>query len=122
MKTESLLGERISKAREAKGFSQKQLAQRLGVKKSTIANWESERSAPRANRLNQLAGVLDVSLAWLIAGADMPPSIETPDLNETSVIESKLQRAENLVNQLSMLLVDIRAQTRRVQREFDSDD
>ncbi|KAA3630697.1 MAG: XRE family transcriptional regulator [Proteobacteria bacterium] len=119
MSEETLLGERIAKARQAKGLSPRQLAQRLGIKKTTLLNWESERSAPRANRINQLAGVLDVPLLWLIAGAEVPAAIATPDLNETTAIEAKLRRAENLVNELSALLVDIRAQTRRVQREMD---
>lgn len=122
MSEDTLLGERIARARQAKGLSSKQLAQRLGIKRSTLQNWESERSAPRANRLNQLAGILDVPLLWLIGGADTPPTTQVPDLSETTAIESKLRRAENLVNELSALLVDIRAQTRRVQREIDEYD
>jgi transcriptional regulator with XRE-family HTH domain len=122
MKEETLLGERIAKARQAKGLTSKQLAQRLGIKRTTLQNWETERSAPRANHLNQIAGVLDVPLLWLIAGVETPPSIEVPDLSETHAIESKLRRAETLVNELSALLVDIRAQTRRVQREIDAED
>ena len=121
MSEETLLGERIAKARQAKGLSTKQLAQRLGIKATTLQNWENERSAPRANRLNQLAGVLDVPLLWLIAGAESPPGMRLPDLSETTAIESKLRRAENLVNELSALLVDIRGQTRRVQRDIDAD-
>ena len=121
MTEDTLLGERIAEARRARGLSSKQLAQRLGIKKSTLANWENERSAPRANRLTQLAGVLNVPLIWLIAGSDAPKSVHAPQFSETETIESQLRRAEELVNQLSSLLVDIRAQTRRVQREFDSD-
>ena len=116
----TLLGERIAKARQAKGLSTKQLAQRLGIKKTTLQNWESERCAPRANRLTQLAGILDVPLLWLIGGDEAPLGMQAPDLSETTAIESKLRRAETLVNELSSLLVDIRAQARRVQREIDS--
>ncbi len=121
MNEETLLGERIARARQAKGLTQKQLAQRLGIKRTTLHNWETERSAPRANRVNQLAGVLDVPLLWLIAGSESPPSVQAPELNETTAIEAKVRRAETLVNELSSLLVDIRAQTRRVQREIDAD-
>lgn len=118
---ENLLGERIINAREAKGYSQKQLADRLGVKKSTVAHWESERSAPRANRLNQLAGVLDVPLLWLLAGAEAPEAIDAPNLSETSGIEVRLQRADELVNELSAIIAELRGDTRRVQRELDKD-
>ncbi|GJL83036.1 MAG: hypothetical protein DHS20C01_26700 [marine bacterium B5-7] len=117
-----LLGERIATARKAKGLSSAQLATRIGVKKSTILNWESGKSAPRANRLTHLAGVLDVPLLWIIGGADMPPTIDTPNLNETQAIESKLGLAEEMLHDLSALLVDIRGQVRRVQRTFDNDE
>lgn len=116
-----LLGERIAKARQKRGYSAPQLAQRLGIKPSTVDRWESGESAPRANRLNQLAGVLNVPLLWLIAGADMPPSVDQPEFSETHAIESKLARAEELVGELSFLLVDIRAQARRLQRNIDDD-
>ncbi len=117
----SLLGDRIARARHTKGFTAKQLAQRLGVKASTVDNWESERSFPRANRLVQLAGMLNVPLVWLMAGADSPAEIDEPVLDETARIEEKLQRAELLVNELSVLLVEIRADTRWVQRELDAE-
>ncbi|MGB1109748.1 MAG: helix-turn-helix domain-containing protein [Gammaproteobacteria bacterium] len=118
---ETLLGERILRAREAKGFNRSQLARQLGIKVSTLKNWETERSAPRANSLNMLAGVLDVPLLWLIAGSDTPPDIHAPDLTETSAIEAKLSEAENLINRLSAIVADLRAQTRRVQRDFDEE-
>ena len=56
-------------ARSARGMSYKQLASQMGVKKSTLENWEKGKTVPRANRLNQLAGVLNVPLLWLIAGS-----------------------------------------------------
>ncbi len=118
----TLLGERIASSRHAKGLSSKQLAQRLGVKNSTLQNWENERSAPRANRLTQISGILDVPLLWLIAGEEKFSAVEIPHLNETATIEAKLRRAEDLLNQLSSLMVDIRAQVRRVQRELDADE
>lgn len=119
--TDSLIGSRLSRARLAKGYTPEQLAMRIGVKPSTINNWESERSYPRANRLAQLAGVLNVPLAWLLAGAESPPSIEDPNLDETAGIEQKLQHAESLLLELGKLLVEIRRDTRRVQREIDEE-
>jgi transcriptional regulator with XRE-family HTH domain len=45
-----------------------QLAKRLGVKSKTIEGWEGDMSEPRANRLSMLAGLLGVSIMWLING------------------------------------------------------
>lgn len=61
-------GDRVAAAREVVGLSQAQLARRLGVKLATIEAWESDRSEPRANRLQMLAGLLNVSIMWLMTG------------------------------------------------------
>lgn len=62
-------GDRVAAAREELGLTQSQLANRLGVRLSTIENWESDRSEPRANKLQMLAGILNVSIVWLLTGS-----------------------------------------------------
>ena len=64
-------GDRVAAARDAAGLSQKELARRLGVRLSTVRGWEDDRSEPRANRLSMMAGLLNVSMMWL-----MPPPDE----------------------------------------------
>ena len=69
-------GDRLAAAREAAGLSQKNLAKRLGVKAKTVSGWENDVSEPRANRLQMLAGLLNVSLMWLLTGEG--PGIAAP--------------------------------------------
>ena len=114
-----ILSTRIINAREASGYSQSQLSLRMGVKKSTLANWETSHSSPRANKLIELAGILNVPVLWLIAGADAPPEVSAPDLSETLMLEQKLDKADLLINELSALVSDLRGHTRRVQRDID---
>lgn len=121
MTEEILFGERIAKARASRGYSAAQLAQRLGIKSSTIDRWERGETSPRANSLNQLAGVLNVPLLWLMAGADSPPSVTQPHFSETRAMERQLEKAEALLTELSFLMVDIRAQARKLQRGIDED-
>ena len=79
-------GDRVAASREQSGLSQKDLARRLGVRTSTIRNWEDDLSEPRANRLSIMAGILNVSMMWLIngqgEGMDSPPETGdvTPDM------------------------------------------
>ena len=62
------LGDRITGAREASGMSQKELAKRIGIKLVTLQDWEDDISEPRANKLQMLAGLLNVSITWLLEG------------------------------------------------------
>ena len=71
-------GDRMTAAREAAGMTQEALAKRLGVKKSTLRNWENDVAEPRANRLSMLAGLLNVSMMWLINGEG--EGIDGPDV------------------------------------------
>ena len=71
-------GDRLSAAREAIGMDQRTLATRLGVKLSTIQRWEDDQSEPRANRLVMLAGVLNVTMRWLLTGEG--DGIDGPDV------------------------------------------
>lgn len=71
-------GDRVAGARDAAGLSQGQLARTLGVRKDTVQAWEEDRSEPRANKLSSMAGVLNVSIMWLLTGQgegmNEPPS------------------------------------------------
>lgn len=59
-------GDRLAGARETAGLSQEDLAQRLGVRLTTLQAWEEDLAEPRGNRLQMLAGMLNVSLRWLL--------------------------------------------------------
>ena len=61
-------GDRLTAAREAQGLEQSELARRLGVKLKTVQGWENDSSEPRANKLQMVAGLLNVSIRWLLTG------------------------------------------------------
>ena len=61
-------GDRLSAAIEKSGMTQKLVAKRLGIKLVTLKSWEHDISEPRANRLSMLAGLLGVSVMWLLHG------------------------------------------------------
>lgn len=71
-------GDRLAYARDSVGMTQAQLARRVGVKLQTLKNWEEDRSEPRANRVQMLAGMLNVSIVWLMSGRGEAPQFE-PD-------------------------------------------
>ena len=100
------LGGRLSRARDAVGLSAAQLARRIGVQSSTIQAWESDRSQPRANRLSTLAGVLSVSLSWLLHGVGTGPAWE----NEAEMAQNitlQLERLKRLHRKTADIIVQI---------------
>lgn len=63
------LGDRLAKARkDGAGLNQEQMAERLDVKPSTLAAWESDRSRPRdlAGIAQQWAEITGADPAWLL--------------------------------------------------------
>lgn len=74
-------GDRLAGAREATGLSQASFAAKLGVKPSVIAGWEDDLKEPRANRLQMLAGILGVSISWILTGEGEGP--EAPDFEDS---------------------------------------
>lgn len=60
-------GERIRAARKAAGLTQKQLAEKLNVKNTTISNWEKNLSRPDPDDIENLCWVLGVEPNFLFA-------------------------------------------------------
>ena len=102
-------GDRVAAAREAAGMSQKEMAKRLGIRTATIKNWEEDLSEPRANRLSMMAGLLNVSVMWLINGEG--EGMETPP--ESSEINGDLR---SLLTEMRELRADLKARSEHVAR------
>ena len=111
-------GDRLAAAREQAVMSQSDMAKRLGVKVSTLRNWEQDLSEPRANRLSMMAGLLNVSIMWLlnaegegISGPDDGSDI-APDIQETlneirdmkTVMKTSAERLARLEKKLRLIL------------------
>ena len=71
-------GDRLAGAREAAGLDQKAMAERLGVRLKTLRAWENDQAEPRANRLSIMAGMLNVTIRWLMNGDGEGPSTAAP--------------------------------------------
>lgn len=61
--------DRLRAARELRGFSQGDLAERAGFQPSAISHFESGRRAPSFDNLKRLADVLTVSTDYLLGRA-----------------------------------------------------
>lgn len=93
-------GDRVAAARENAQMTQAVLAKRLGVKQATLRGWENDVSEPRANRLATLAGVLGVSMMWLINGEG--EGLDAPDEGQSSDASAK-----DVLNEMRELRADM---------------
>lgn len=57
--------ERIKEVRKSKGWTQEQLADAVGVKRSVISKYESGAISPSAETIQRIADVLEVPIAYL---------------------------------------------------------
>lgn len=63
------IGARIRAARERQGLTQAALAERVGVTRSAVAQWETGRAGQVGGNLAQIASVLGVGVEHLLIGA-----------------------------------------------------
>lgn len=61
------INENIRRLREEHGFSQLELAERLGVSRTTVTQWENSTSSPRMGMATKIANVFRVNLSDLVA-------------------------------------------------------
>jgi len=85
------IGKFISALRKEKGFTQAQLAEMLGITDKAISKWETGRSMPDSGLINELCGILGISVNELFAGE----RIESEDMIKRSE-ENLITAAESL--------------------------
>jgi transcriptional regulator with XRE-family HTH domain len=113
-------GDRVAVAREAQGLTHKALSQKLGISSKTMDAWENDMSEPRANKLQMLSGVLNVSIPWLLTGegdgvADAAPVSGDANIGdvmaEMRVLRTQISQAADrmgvLEKRLKSAMVDV---------------
>lgn len=105
-------GGRISRAREASGLSVKEVAWQLGVKMATVNAWESDRSQPGSHRLNGLAGLLNVSISWILHGVGTAPA-EPDRQGAMDSVATQLEKLKLLHRETGHLI-------KRIQKDLDT--
>lgn len=73
------IGEKIREYRILKGFTQKELAQKIGMGDTTVANYEKGFRTPKKNTLFKLANAFDISID------DLFPPIQSADTSNELV-------------------------------------
>ncbi|WP_342718969.1 helix-turn-helix transcriptional regulator [Bacillus paramycoides] len=62
------LGQQLKKLRESKGFSQEDVAKKIGITRQAVHKWENDKSCPDIENLILLSEMYNVTLDELIKG------------------------------------------------------
>jgi len=84
-----MLNERIRALRITKGINQIQLANKLGVTKQSISNWENDNILPSVDMLVKLAAFFSVSTDYLL-GLDNRRTLSVENLSDTQIAHLQL--------------------------------
>lgn len=95
-------GDRLAAARDQMGLSQEDFARRIGVKHKTVRAWEDDVAEPRANKLQMMAGILNVSIVWLLTGQGV--GVDGP---RDSEIAPEAQDVDGILTEMRKLRADM---------------
>ena len=94
------ISDRLTELRSAKGFTQKELATRLGVSDKTVSKWENGISEPDLTMLIKLAELYNISTDSLLGVSQSDPSEVQDTLN--SIFKS-LDRGESAIKAFDLV-------------------
>lgn len=77
-------GQRLLRLRREQGLSQKELAQKVQISKSTLANYENDLGVPSLPVAEAMADTFNVSLDYL-AGGEKTKTITAKNLKEDQI-------------------------------------
>ena len=112
----STFGDRIIAARESVSLNQSDFARKLGVQLKTVKKWEEDLSEPRANKLQMIAGLLNVSITWLIMGQGAGLKGPSDELEHSADMNEILIELRQTKSELSRLTEHLGALEKKLRR------
>lgn len=70
------IGKRIAELRKGNGWTQAELAEKLGISDKAISKWESGRGCPDISQFPAIAQLFAVSIDFIMTGAESAPPQE----------------------------------------------
>jgi transcriptional regulator with XRE-family HTH domain len=80
------IGTRIRATRRERGLTQDELAERVGVSRSAVAQWETGRTGQVTGNLSRIAGALQVNVEFLMVGDDKRAAGEVGQGDELALL------------------------------------
>lgn len=81
-----ILADKIIELRKKNGWSQEELADKLGVSRQSVSKWESAQAVPDMNRIIKMSEIFGVSTDFLLKdNLELPVTAAEPNLDSDSI-------------------------------------
>ena len=104
----STLENRLKELRKENGYTQEDIAKKLGLTKSAYGYYEQGKTVPDAHTLSKLANIFNVSVDYLLGRTDIKSDIKNNKLNidekEKDVEELLEKTMSQILNQDGLML------------------
>lgn len=99
------LGDKLIELRKKNGYSQEELAEKLGVSRQSVSKWESNNTYPETDKIVQIANLFDCSMDDLINDkiTDVESSLRKNKNSVTRIWNSFLEFIIKTVNMFSKM-------------------
>ena len=109
------LSDRLSELRREKGWTQKELAEKIGIKPSTYTGWESEGKTPDCDTICRIAALYEVTTDYLLGYSNYRANIDEvfSEKNENfkniykNLPEAKKAPASELLSEVQDLIISV---------------
>lgn len=102
MYTKRIFAERFKSRRIQLGLSQRELSEKLDIKRTTITNYEKGNIMPVAEKLPEIANVLNVSVDYLLGRSDY--------INKADMVNQIRKATKKGVHDVEILITDLKEQ------------
>jgi transcriptional regulator with XRE-family HTH domain len=101
-------GSRLKRLREARGLTQRQLADRIRTEAAQVTRYERAQVLPNAETLVSISETLDVALDFLLRGETGEPTTQEPPITDLPLLErfQDLQKLPKRDREAVILLID----------------
>lgn len=89
-----MLNERIRELRTSSGLSQVELAEKLGISKQSVSNWENDNIQPSIEMLLKIARTFNVSTDYLL------DEEEHTFLEVTNLTKTQVRHIQQIINDI----------------------
>jgi len=93
-----ILADKIIDERKKNGWSQEDLADKLGVSRQSVSKWESAQSVPDLQRVLELSKLFGVSTDYLLKDSEVREVIDAVDSDETEVRRVTMEDANTFLS------------------------